>query len=124
MATLQPIMLQSRAARLEVWEPFQRELERQVRECNVLAGETLWHVVRTGDPLRITLERFACPGDRLVCSFDADAGVLACVPGPGVRARPLRFRCADGALVRQGRRSTVSGAVSLVLDELVRTDWA
>jgi hypothetical protein len=124
MATLQPIMLQSRAARLEVWEPFQRELERQVRECNVLAGETLWHVVRTGDPLRLVVERFACPGDRLVCSFNEETSALACVPGPGVRSRPLRFRCLDGALVRQGRRLAVAAAAAMVLDELVRTDWA
>lgn len=124
MATAQPVILQSRAARLEVWEPFQRELERQVRECNALAGEILWQVVRPGDPLRLVLERFACPGDRLVCAFHEDTAVLACVPGPGVRARPLRFKCVEGFLVRQGRRSDVTAAVSMVLDELVRTDWS
>lgn len=117
-------MLQSRAARLSVWETFERELERQARECNALAGETLWQIVRTGDPLQIAVERFACPGDRLVCTFQEDTAVLACVPGPGVRARPMRFRCVEGFLVRQGRRFDVAGAVSMVLDELVRTDWS
>lgn len=117
-------MLQSRAARLSVWETFERELERQALECNALAGETLWQIVRTGDPLQIAVERFACPGDRLVCTFQEDTAVLACVPGPGVRARPMRFRCVEGFLVRQGRRFDVAGAVSMVLDELVRTDWS
>ena len=123
MATTQPVILQSRAARLSLRDSFEEELERQVRECNALAGETLWQVVRTGDPLRIAVERFACPGDRLVCSFSEDLSVLACIPGPGVRARPLRFRCVDGTFIRQGRRSDLEGAASMVLDELVRTDW-
>lgn len=124
MATTQPVMLQSRAARRTVWDSFERDLERQARECNALAGETLWHVVRTGEPLQIAVERFACSGDRLVCTFHEDTAVLACIPGPGVRARPMRFRCVDGMLIRQGRRCDVAGAVSMVLDELVRTDWS
>ena len=123
--TTQPVMLEPRAARVAFWERFQRELEMRVRECNAIAGEPLWVVSGTGGPLcRSAVESATCPGDRIECSFDVDRGILVCAPGPGIRAKRLRFRWIDGKLLLDSREYDMQQALRLVLDELVCIDEA
>jgi hypothetical protein len=122
MAT-QPVMLEPRVARVAFWERFQHEMEFRVRECNAIAGEPLWVISGTGgSPVRFRVESAARSGDRIDCSFDLERGVLVCAPGPGVRARRLRFQWVDGKLLRDGREYDVEQALRLVLDELVCID--
>ena len=121
--TTQPVMLEPRAARAAFWEGFQRELEFRVRECNAIAGEPLWVISGTGGPLgRFSVKSVARSGDRIECSFDIDRGILVCAPGPGMRARRLRFRWIDGKLLLDGREYDMRQALRLVLDELVCID--
>jgi hypothetical protein len=121
--TTQPVMLEPRAARVAFWAQFQRELEIRVRECNAIAGEPLWVISGTGEALgRVRVESAARRGDRIECSFDIDRGILLCAPGPGVRAKRLRFRWIDGKLLLDGREYEMQQALWLVLDELVCID--
>ena len=68
------------------------------------------------------MESAARRGDRIECSFDIDRGILLCTPGPGVRAKRLRFRWVDGKLLLDGREYEMRQALRLVLDELVCID--
>jgi hypothetical protein len=121
--TTQPVILQPRAVRVAFWDRFHRELELRVQECNAIAGEPLWVITGTAGPLRrVTVESAASPCDRIECSFDVDRGILVCAPGPGVRARRLRFRWNDGKLLLDGREYDLQDALRLVLDELVCID--
>src|SRR5436190_19088843 len=102
--TTQPVILQPRAASVAFWERFQRELEIRVRECNAIAGEPIWVISGTGGPLgRLIVESATRPGDRIECSFDVARRLLVCAPGPGVRAKRLRFVWIDGKLLWDGR---------------------
>jgi hypothetical protein len=121
--TTQPVMLEPRVARAAFWDRFQRELEIRVRECNLVAGEPLWVISGTGGPLgRFRVHSATRPADRIECSFDMDRGVLVCAPGPGVRARRLRFQWRDGNLLLDGCACDVDEALRLVLDQLVCID--
>ena len=119
MAT-QPLMVQSYTAPLAFWERFQQELEVQVSECNTVAGDRLWSIVRTGEPVaRILVQSPTRPGDHIECAFDADLGILHCTPGPALDAKTLCFEWTGTALRCGGRDLTSGEALRVVLDELV-----
>ena len=121
--TTQPVMLEPRAARAAFWDRFGRELEARVRECNAVAGEPLWVTSRTGGPLGdFRVESATRSGDRVECSFDLERGILVCAPGPGVRAKRLRFQWREANLLLNGREYDFDQALRLVLDQLVWID--
>ena len=121
--TTQPVMLQPRAACAAFWERFQSEVELRVRECNAIAGEPLWVMSGMSAPIRrLTVASATRPGNRMDCSFEIGRGILVCAPGPGVRAKRLRFRFTEGVLLLDGREYSIDEALRLVLDELVCID--
>jgi hypothetical protein len=120
MATTQPVMVQSQIAPLAFWERFQQELELQVFECNTVAGQRLWSVVRSSEPVaRLLVQSSTRPGDHIECVFDADSSLLRCTPGPALDAEALCFEW-TGSTLRCGDRDLTScEALRVVLDELV-----
>jgi len=121
--TTQRVMLEPRVARAAFWDRFRLELEVRVRECNAVAGEPLWVISEMGGrPGRFRIESATPSGDRIECSFDIDRGILVCAPGPGVRARRLRFEWREGDLLLDGRQCDIDEAQRMVLDQLVWID--
>ena len=116
----QPVVVESYIAPLAFWERFQQELEVQVSECNTVAGERLWSIARSTEPIaRILVQSRTRPDAHIECAFDADLGILQCTPGPALDAESLRFEW-TGTALRCGDRDLTSGeALRVVLDELV-----
>src|ERR1044071_8781986 len=116
----QPVMVQSYIAPLAFWEKFQQDLEVQVTECNTVAGQRLWSVVRTSEPVsRILVKSPTRPGGYIECAFDPDLGILRCTPGPALNAEALRFEWTGSTLRCGGGDLTCGEVLRVVLDELV-----
>ena len=116
----QPVMVESYIAPLVFWERFQKELEAQVSECNTVAGERLWSIVRSTGPVAcILVQSSTRAGDHIECAFDTDRGILNCTPGPALYAEALRFEWTGSSLRCGGRDLTCGEALRVVLDELV-----
>ena len=121
-----PVMLPARDAGFAFWEQFRAETSRELRECNATAGHPLWTISSAdASPSRFTVYSTVCAGDAVECSFDFERGILACVPGPAVKAKPVQFQWIEGNVVTldsDGRSITMREALRLVLDELVCID--
>jgi hypothetical protein len=103
----------SRSPRVDDWEEFLWEAERQVRECNTEAGENLWTVRHSAKaPGRFTIASTTRAANRVECSFDAEAGALVCKPGAEASGR-LQFQLAG---------CTPARALGWVLDLLAEAD--
>ena len=116
----QSVMVQSQNDPLAFWARFQNDLELQVSECNTVAGERLWTIVRNDEPVaRIVVKSPTRVGDQIECAFDPDRGILQCTPGPALDAEALRFEWTGTVLRSGGRDLTAGEALRAVLDELV-----
>ena len=113
-----------RAKHVEFWERFCSLAGAQVRECNLLAGEQLWSLTSANEPARrFTVASREVPGDRVVCSFDPDRGILTCKPGPATRHGKRRFFVTAGRTCREnGASLTLEEALCQILDSLVMAE--
>lgn len=97
----------------DLWQEFQGEAERQVRECNSEAGEVLWSVGHSGESRhRLTIASTVRSANWVECAFDPRRGVLMCSAG-SVGGRPLYFRRGEW---------TPGAALALVLGMLAEAD--
>jgi hypothetical protein len=114
------VMVPSQIAPLAFWEQFQQELEVQVLECNTVAGECLWAIVRTCEPVpRIMVTSRCREGHYIECAFDPDRSVLKCTPGPALDADVLHFEWTGKSLRCDCRELSAGEALRTMLDELV-----
>ena len=115
--TTQPVMLQPGVSHARVLGTVSSGTRDRVRECNAIAGDSLWVISRTGGPLcRVTVESATCSGDRIECSFDIERGFSCCAPGPAVRREAValcngggKARCCGGREY-DARRGVAAGA--------------
>lgn len=121
--TTQPQIVLSPDLPLACWDRFQSELASRVRECNIVSESLLWLLSRTGGRTdRVTVASALHPGDSIDCFFDAERGIITCVPGSAVRGPARQFRWGGGRLCCGSREYTAEAAAADILDELVCTD--
>lgn len=118
-----PAIASERIPYAKLWQEFEQEIRRQVRECNLVADDALWTLLCAGDGSdRITIASAKRADDRIECSLDAALGFINCTLGRRPKSLTLGIRCLEGRLVDGDCVCTASQAASFVLDHLVGSE--
>jgi hypothetical protein len=101
------------------WDRFQSLAEVRVQEGNLVAGERLWHIVKSPDVVQaLIIQSTRHPADFVECSLDGQSRVLTCRQGSAIGSGVLSFQLPEAPLPAEGR-CTVEQALGLILDQLV-----
>ncbi len=105
------------------WSLLQGLAEQRVSECNIVAGELLWELVRSSSGgMQFTIRSARDQSDSIDCSLDRETGVLTCAPGAGINAESLTFQVLGATcwtLQSASEDCTVDQAVARMLDQLI-----
>ena len=118
-----PKMVAPSAEHIQCWNQFQSLAEGRVKEGNLVAGECLWELVKSPDPVgRLIIRSSSDPADSIECWLDA--GVLTCRPGSAIEGDALEFRLAGDSFGKPSdeHRFTLEQALTMILDKLVWMD--